>query len=88
MDIIFYVIFEICSFIFISKNFSIIDNISFSQVAEDIASALKYLHEEKKLLHGDLKSANILIKGDFEIAKLCDFGVTLHLDEQVRHSAL
>lgn len=55
----------------------------FSQVAEDIASALKYLHEEKNLLHGDLKSANILIKGDFETAKLCDFGVTLRLDEQV-----
>ncbi|XP_071542684.1 lymphokine-activated killer T-cell-originated protein kinase homolog isoform X2 [Panulirus ornatus] len=52
------------------------------KVARDISSALTYLHEEKNLLHGDLKSANILIKGDFEIAKLCDFGVTLKLNDK------
>lgn len=53
------------------------------QVARDVASGLKYLHEEKKLLHGDLKSGNILIKGDFKVAKLCDFGVALKLDDKV-----
>ena len=31
------------------------------------------------MLHGDIKPANILIKGD--IFKLCDFGTTLVLDE-------
>ena len=31
------------------------------------------------MLHGDIKPANILIKGD--IFKLCDFGTTLILDE-------
>ncbi|KAG7173370.1 Lymphokine-activated killer T-cell-originated protein kinase-like [Homarus americanus] len=51
------------------------------KVARDISSALTYLHEEKHLLHGDLKSSNILIKGNFEVAKLCDFGVTLKLNE-------
>ncbi|KAK4322128.1 hypothetical protein Pmani_007106 [Petrolisthes manimaculis] len=50
------------------------------KVGNDIASALQYLHEEQNLLHGDLKSANILIKGDFEVAKLCDFGVALSLN--------
>ncbi|XP_066939163.1 lymphokine-activated killer T-cell-originated protein kinase-like isoform X3 [Macrobrachium rosenbergii] len=51
------------------------------KMAKDIAAALCYLHVEKRLLHGDIKSANILIKGEFEVAKLCDFGVTLKLDE-------
>lgn len=46
-----------------------------------IASALKYLHTEKQILHGDIKSGNVLVVGDFENVKLCDFGVTLPLNE-------
>ncbi|XP_055679945.1 lymphokine-activated killer T-cell-originated protein kinase homolog [Lutzomyia longipalpis] len=46
----------------------------------DIASALDYLHREVKILHGDMKSGNVLVKGDFEICKLCDFGVSLKLN--------
>lgn len=45
------------------------------KVGIDISKALKYLHTEAMLLHGDMKSFNILIKGDFAICKLCDFGV-------------
>lgn len=52
-------------------------------MARDVACGLRYLHEEKRLLHGDLKSANILIQGDFKTAKICDFGVSLKLDEKV-----
>jgi PDZ-binding kinase len=47
------------------------------KVALDIAKALDYLNEEHKLVHGDIKSQNILVKGDFEMAKLCDFGTSL-----------
>lgn len=47
------------------------------KVGIDVSAALKYLHNEVMLMHGDMKSFNILIKGDFEICKLCDFGVAL-----------
>ncbi|KAF5279215.1 hypothetical protein FQR65_LT03463 [Abscondita terminalis] len=48
------------------------------KVALHISDALNYLHNQM-LLHCDVKSYNILIKGDFEVCKLCDFGVTLPL---------
>jgi PDZ-binding kinase len=51
------------------------------KVALDMAKALQYLHDEKRIIHGDLKSANILICGDFEIVKLCDFGVARKIKE-------
>lgn len=49
------------------------------KVALDISKALDYLHTECHLLHGDLKSRNVLVKGDFEVTKLCDFGVSIPL---------
>ncbi|XP_047527625.1 lymphokine-activated killer T-cell-originated protein kinase [Vanessa atalanta] len=51
------------------------------KVAIDIGKALDYLHTKMQILHGDMKSYNILVNGDFVICKLCDFGVTLPLDE-------
>ncbi|XP_049867543.1 lymphokine-activated killer T-cell-originated protein kinase [Pectinophora gossypiella] len=51
------------------------------KVAADIASALDYLHTKMQILHGDMKSYNILVNGNFMVCKLCDFGVTLPLDE-------
>ncbi|RZF31885.1 hypothetical protein LSTR_LSTR015457 [Laodelphax striatellus] len=50
------------------------------KVARDVASALSYLHDDVKLLHGDIKSFNILVNGDFETVKVCDFGMSLKLD--------
>ncbi|KAB0794424.1 hypothetical protein PPYR_11263 [Photinus pyralis] len=49
------------------------------RVAKDIAEALHYLHTEVLLLHCDVKSFNVLINGNFDVCKLCDFGVTLPL---------
>ncbi|BFF94875.1 lymphokine-activated killer T-cell-originated protein kinase-like [Drosophila madeirensis] len=52
-----------------------------NKVITDVARALDFLHTEARVLHGDLKSFNVLINGDFENCKLCDFGVALPLDE-------
>lgn len=46
--------------------------------------SLQYLHNEKLLLHGDMKSCNVVIKGDFETVKICDVGVSLQLDENMK----
>uniref|UniRef100_A0A667GK07 PDZ binding kinase n=1 Tax=Lynx canadensis TaxID=61383 RepID=A0A667GK07_LYNCA len=58
------------------------------KVALNMAKGLKYLHQEKKLLHGDIKSSNVVIKGDFETIKICDVGVSLPLDENMTVLAL
>lgn len=54
------------------------------EVGLDISKALDYLHNEVLLMHCDIKSYNILIKGDFLISKLCDFGVCLPVDKEGR----
>ncbi|XP_046396349.1 lymphokine-activated killer T-cell-originated protein kinase [Ischnura elegans] len=51
------------------------------RVGSALASALSYLHNEALLVHGDLKSDNVLVKGDFDAIKLCDFGVSLKVDK-------
>ncbi|XP_068432981.1 lymphokine-activated killer T-cell-originated protein kinase homolog isoform X2 [Clinocottus analis] len=56
------------------------------KVALHVARGLQYLHNEKKLLHGDMKSCNVVIKGDFETVKICDVGVSLQLDENMNVS--
>ncbi|KAI4893886.1 hypothetical protein NFI96_024333, partial [Prochilodus magdalenae] len=56
------------------------------KVALHVARGLQYLHNEKKLLHGDIKSCNIVIKGDFETIKICDVGFSLQLDENMQVS--
>lgn len=36
------------------------------KIAEDVAQGLAYIHQASKLIHGNLKSSNVLLGSDFE----------------------
>ena len=59
-----------------------LESLKIKKMALDICRGLDYLHTKAFILHGDIKSFNILIKGDYELCKLCDFGVSLPLNEE------
>ncbi|KAG9442325.1 hypothetical protein H6P81_018179 [Aristolochia fimbriata] len=44
------------------------------KIAEDLATGLVYLHETVRLVHGNLKSSNVLLGSDFESC-LTDYGL-------------
>ncbi|KAI4841320.1 protein kinase [Plasmodium brasilianum] len=50
------------------------------KMATQLVDVIKYLHEEKKLIHRDLKTSNVLFDDEFNI-KICDFGKTRKLDK-------
>ncbi|KAF7851936.1 hypothetical protein BT93_L1648 [Corymbia citriodora subsp. variegata] len=58
------------------------------KIALGLASALHYLHKEagKCVIHGDIKSANVLLDKDFK-TKLGGFRVARHVDSQLRTQA-
>jgi serine/threonine protein kinase len=49
------------------------------KIIRGICEGLQYLHNEKHILHMDLKPANILLD-DFMVPKITDFGISRHLD--------
>jgi len=53
------------------------------KVSLAVVNALDYLHNDKHLLHGDIKSPNIILNRDFSSIKLCDFGNTLKLTSEL-----
>ncbi|SCM23205.1 protein kinase, putative [Plasmodium chabaudi adami] len=50
------------------------------RICTQLAEAMKYLHEDKKLVHRDLKTSNILFDNEYNI-KVCDFGKTMKLSD-------
>ncbi|KAK9948976.1 hypothetical protein M0R45_004527 [Rubus argutus] len=49
------------------------------KIAEDVAQGLAYIHQASTLIHGNLKSSNVLLGADFE-ACLTDYGLALFAD--------
>lgn len=57
------------------------------KIAEDVARGLAHLHQASRLIHGNLKSTNVLLGGDFE-ACITDYGLTVFDTEQSEDTAL
>lgn len=55
------------------KKFTEVEKI---EIAYEIVKGMVYLHNMKKILHRDLKSSNVLIGEDWNVVKLCDFGLS------------
>lgn len=49
------------------------------KIAEDVAQGLTYIHQASKLIHGNLKSSNVLLGVDFE-ACLTDYCLSVLAD--------
>lgn len=52
-------------------------------VAFEVAKGLDYLHHSVKILHGDIKSYNILVNKGLKTVKICDFGVSVPITEKL-----
>ncbi|XP_065874220.1 probable inactive receptor kinase At5g67200 [Euphorbia lathyris] len=49
------------------------------KIAEDVAQGLAYIHQASKLVHGNLKSSNVLLGADFE-ARITDYCLAVLAD--------
>ena len=49
------------------------------RVGRCTSAGLAYLHNEHRLMHGDVKSANVLVSRDLRLVKVCDLGVSIAL---------
>ncbi|XP_059623917.1 probable inactive receptor kinase At5g67200 [Cornus florida] len=52
------------------------------KIAEDVAQGLAYIHQASKLVHGNLKSSNVLLGADFE-ACLTDYCISVLADSSL-----
>lgn len=51
------------------------------KIGFEIIKGLQYLHHEAHILHGDVKSFNVLVSKNRSVVKLCDFGVSVPLND-------
>ncbi|KAG9440496.1 hypothetical protein H6P81_020661 [Aristolochia fimbriata] len=49
------------------------------KIAEDVAQGLAYIHQASRLVHGNIKSSNVLLGADFE-ACLTDYSLSVLVD--------
>ncbi|KZC13300.1 Lymphokine-activated killer T-cell-originated protein kinase, partial [Dufourea novaeangliae] len=57
------------------------------KITYEIVKGLEYLHHTAHILHGDMKSYNVLVSEDYNRVKLCDFGVSVPLTESLELDA-
>ncbi|CAD8106896.1 unnamed protein product [Paramecium primaurelia] len=50
-------------------------------ILKQLVGALKYMHEEKRIIHRDIKLENVLVDEITYQVKICDFNVSQSLDE-------
>ncbi|KAG8899301.1 hypothetical protein FRB99_006819 [Tulasnella sp. 403] len=57
------------------------DHCDRSRYLREVAEALVYLHDEKQMVHGDIRASNIIISDTLH-ALLCDFGRSRPINEE------
>jgi len=65
------------------KSYTSKDNVTFNQklqIMHDIATGIYHLHKNR-IIHGDIKSNNILISND-GTPKICDFGLSVYMSDK------
>jgi serine/threonine protein kinase len=55
------------------------------QIIKGVCEGLHYLHKERRIVHSDLKPANILLDNDM-VPKIADFGISRCFDEKQTHT--
>ena len=82
-----YLVMKVCDGGSLSKKVGNMEVSEIMRVVQDIAEGLKYLHEHK-IVHQDIKPANILIdtQGEKPIYVLSDFGISSKTKTRLSHS--
>lgn len=82
-----YLVMKVCDGGSLSKKVGKMDASEIMRVVEDIASGLKYLHQNQ-IVHQDIKPANILIdtQGEKPVYVLSDFGISSKTKTRLSHS--
>lgn len=52
------------------------------QITLDILSGLKYLHNDKKIMHRDINPSNVMLSYDYKI-KITDFGLSTNFSNSL-----
>lgn len=82
-----YLVMKVCDGGSLSKKVGNMEVSEIMRVVQDIAEGLKYLHEHK-IVHQDIKPANILIdtQGEKPVYVLSDFGISSKTKTRLSHS--
>lgn len=82
-----YLVMKVCEGGSLSKKVGNMEVSEIMRVVQDIAEGLKYLHEHK-IVHQDIKPANILIdtQGEKPVYVLSDFGISSKTKTRLSHS--